>query len=196
MMVNNYDEENEEDLEGEDDGEYDDEEENEEALEGEDDAEYDDEEENEESLEGEDDGEYDDEEENEEGLEREDDGEYDDEEENEEGLEGEDDGEYDQENENNIQSVKLKKCKFRDKDTGVDCFVYELCKLFGHLGAPEYCHGAASFRVFVAKECSVDLSGYYKSVQSVYLKRHVGSRYYITSYNAARLFFLHKAMCS
>ena len=61
---------------------------------------------------------------------REDDGEYDDEEENEEGLEGEDDGEYDQENENNIQSVKLKKCKFRDKDTGVDCFVYEICKLF------------------------------------------------------------------
>ena len=31
----------------------------------------------------------------------------------------------------------------------IDQFVHELCKLFGHLGTPEHCHGNAAFRVYL-----------------------------------------------
>ena len=91
-------------------------------------------------------------------------------------------------------SLSVKSNRTKKREDGVDHFVYELCKLFGHVGSPEYCHGAASFPVFLAKEYNGDQKHYYKLAQTVRLKRYVGSRYYITSYNAARIFFLRNAM--
>ena len=39
--------------------------------------------------------------------------------------------------------IELQKCG------DIDLFVHEISKLFGHLGTPEYCHGASAFRVFL-----------------------------------------------
>ena len=78
-------------------------------------------------------------------------------------------------------------------ETDVDRFVHEICKLFGHLGTPEYGQGAA-FRIFLAKECDGDDQDYYQCTKNVYLKQQIGSRYYVTSCNAAHIFFLRKAM--
>ena len=75
----------------------------------------------------------------------------------------------------------------------IDQFVHELCKLFGHLDSPEYCHGNGAFRVYLKKESSTG-DHYFNDAKSVYLKRQVGSRYYVTSCNAGRIFFLSKAM--
>ena len=52
----------------------------------------------------------------------------------------------------------------------IDLFVKELAKLFGHLGTPEYCHGASVFRVFLetkTRETIGDEQNYYLSVQKV-----------------------------
>ena len=79
----------------------------------------------------------------------------------------------------------------------IDLFVHELVKLFGHLGTPEYCHGSSTFRVFLehkARESSGDNKLYYLFAQKVVLERQVGSRYYVTSCNAGRLYFLCKAL--
>ena len=75
--------------------------------------------------------------------------------------------------------------------------VHEVAKLFGHLGTPEYCYGADTFQTFLiikVRECFGAEKQYYKCVQSVSLKRQVGSRYYVTSYNAGCIFFLRTAM--
>ena len=79
----------------------------------------------------------------------------------------------------------------------IDLFVHELVKLFGHLGTPEYCHGSSNFRIFLehkARESSGDNKRYYLSAQKVVLEHQVGSRYYVTSCNAGRLYFLCKAL--
>lgn len=79
----------------------------------------------------------------------------------------------------------------------IDLCVHELAKLFGHSGTPEYCHGASAFRVFLeskTRESCGDEKTYYVSAQKVVLERQVGSRYYVTSRNAGRLYFLRKAM--
>ena len=76
----------------------------------------------------------------------------------------------------------------------IDQFVHELCKLFGHLGTPEYCHGNAAFRVYLENRSTMGDDSYFRDAQSVYLKRQVGSRYYVTSCNAGRIFFLSKAL--
>ena len=78
----------------------------------------------------------------------------------------------------------------------IDLFVKELAKLFGHLGTPEYCHGASVFRVFLeakTRETIGDEQNYYLSAQKVVLERQIGNRYYVTSCNAGRLYFLCKA---
>ena len=79
----------------------------------------------------------------------------------------------------------------------IDLFVHELAKLFGHLGTPEYCHGSSTFRVFLehkVRESNGDDKEYYLSAQKVVLEHQVGSRYYVTSCNAGRLYFLCKAL--
>ena len=75
-----------------------------------------------------------------------------------------------------------------------------MCKLFGHVGGPEYAHGASSFIVFsslmAAKENKVET--YYKNSENIniLLERQFRSRYYVTSFNAARILFLRRAMIS
>ena len=61
----------------------------------------------------------------------------------------------------------------KKRHSDIDCFVHEVCKAFGHLVCPEYGQGTSLFRVFIAS----------KIKQSC--ERQVGSRYYITSCNAA-----------
>ena len=83
------------------------------------------------------------------------------------------------------------------KHHDIDKLVHEVAKLFGHVGTPEYCHGAVVFRVFLsmkARECTGINQKYYESAQNVFLKRQVGSRYYVTSYNAGCIYFLCTAM--
>ena len=79
----------------------------------------------------------------------------------------------------------------------IDLFVHETAKLFGHLGTPEYAHGACSFRIFLvrkAEESTGEEKAYYESAQKVTLERQIGSRYYVTSRNAGRIHFLCRAM--
>ncbi len=81
----------------------------------------------------------------------------------------------------------------------IDLFVHELAKLFGHLRTPEYCHGASTFRIFLshkARQCTGVEKEYYECAQKIVLERQVGSRYYVTSCNAGRLYFLREAMVS
>ncbi len=85
----------------------------------------------------------------------------------------------------------------RNLNRDIDLFVHEIAKLFGHLGTPEYCHGVSTFRIFLArkaKECTGVEQEYYESAQKIVLERQVGSRYYVTSCNAGRLYFLRVAM--
>ena len=111
----------------------------------------------------------------------------------------EDDDEVDEDDddgdvENEVDNVCSKKPTVRSRND-VDQVVHEVCKLFGHLGTPEYCHGAEAFRVYLAKESKTGDS-YYESAKNVYLKRQVGSRYYVTACNAGIILFLRKAMVS
>ena len=111
----------------------------------------------------------------------------------------EDDDEVDEDDddgdvENEVDNVCSKKPTVRSRND-VDQVVHEVCKLFGHLGTPEYCHGAEAFRVYLAKESKTGDS-YYETAKNVYLKRQVGSRYYVTACNAGILLFLRKAMVS
>lgn len=74
----------------------------------------------------------------------------------------------------------------------IDSCVHSTCKLIGHLGAPEYCHGVNNFRDYLklkVEEMSQDTS-YYRTAQTIKLERQVGSRYYTTARNSGRLFFL------
>ena len=48
------------------------------------------------------------------------------------------------------------------------------------------------FSSIAAKEAEIET--YYKNAENVLLKRQVGSRYYVTSFNAARILFLRRAM--
>ena len=60
----------------------------------------------------------------------------------------------------------------------LDTFVHEVCKAFGHLGTPEYCHGASTFRLFLASKIQhSNREQYYVDANEVHLERQVGSRY-------------------
>ena len=65
----------------------------------------------------------------------------------------------------------------------VDSCVHSTCKLIGHFGTPEYCHGVNNFRDYLklkVEEMSQDTS-YYRTAQTIKLERQVGSRYYTTA---------------
>ena len=85
----------------------------------------------------------------------------------------------------------------KKRHSDIDRFVYEVCKAFGHLGCPEYGQGASSFRVFIAskiKQSCDEEKEYYTKAEMVFFERQVGSRYYVTSCNAGRIFYLKRAM--
>ena len=89
----------------------------------------------------------------------------------------------------NSSVVELERTINRD----IDLFVHELAKLFGHLGTPEYCNGVSKLPIFIVnkiKESTGSKKGYYESAQKIVLERQVGNRYYVTSCNAGRLYFL------
>ena len=80
----------------------------------------------------------------------------------------------------------------------VDTFVHEFCKLFGHCGVPEYACGVLSFPDFLllmAADLSKEprLVSYYKVCSNVKLDRQVGSRYFVTAANAAKIVYLKEA---
>ena len=80
----------------------------------------------------------------------------------------------------------------------VDTLVHEFCKLFGKHGTPEYGCGVLAFPDFLAlKEDDSSLSeedcAYYRSCSVVKLDRQVGSRYFVSAANAAKIVFLAEA---
>ena len=80
----------------------------------------------------------------------------------------------------------------------VDALVHEFCKLFGKYGTPEYGCGVLAFPDFLAlKQEDSSLSEedrtYYQSCSAIKLDRQVGSRYFVSAANAAKIVFLAEA---
>lgn len=78
----------------------------------------------------------------------------------------------------------------------VDTFVHAFCKLLGQVGTPEYGEGI-SFRDYISSELKksqdASTSLYLENVLKTNLERQVGSRYFVTAYNSARIYFLYPA---
>jgi hypothetical protein len=79
----------------------------------------------------------------------------------------------------------------------VDTLVYEFCKLFSKNSTLEYGCGV-SFSDFLSLKSSdnfvpEELSAYYASCLNITLERQVGSRYFVTAANAAKIYFLKEA---
>ena len=82
------------------------------------------------------------------------------------------------------------------KYNSVDQFVHEFCKLFSPHGAPEYACGAQAFPDFLALMSQSDTTNsaeYYRGCMDVTLDRQVGSRYFVSASNAAKLIHLKDA---
>lgn len=80
----------------------------------------------------------------------------------------------------------------------VDTFVHEFCKIFGKHGTPEYGYGVLAFPDFLAlmtddSSVSEETCEYYQSCKDVKLHRQVGSRYFVSASNAAKVVFLREA---
>ena len=75
----------------------------------------------------------------------------------------------------------------------VDSIVHATAKLIGEHGTPEYCQGK-NFRLFLKAKEQDAASPEHKQLSKVHLARQVGSRYYVTSYNAGRIFCLSEAI--
>ena len=80
----------------------------------------------------------------------------------------------------------------------VDTLVHEFCKLFGKRGTPEYGCGVLAFPDFLTlmiDDCSLNKQArtYYQSCSDVKLDRHVGSCYFVSASNAAKIVFLVEA---
>ena len=78
----------------------------------------------------------------------------------------------------------------------VDSFVHAFCKLFGHIGTPEYGQGL-TFRDYITNELKKPNTStrttYLQNVLETNLERQVGSRYFVTVYNSAKIHFLRPA---
>ena len=74
----------------------------------------------------------------------------------------------------------------------VDSFIHGFCKLFGKTGGPEYACGVLSFPDFLELQISTtkgEKQAYYHACSKVQLHRQVGSRYFVSAANAAKIFF-------
>ena len=61
----------------------------------------------------------------------------------------------------------------KKRHSDIDCFVYKVCKAFGHLGCPEYGQGASSFWVFIAskiKQSCDEEKEYYTKAEMVFFE--------------------------
>ena len=76
-----------------------------------------------------------------------------------------------------------------------DSFVHAAAKLIGQYGVPEYGQGG-KFKIFLMSKMKEnnELNDYYRNAMSIDLARQVGSRYYVTAYNAGRIFYLAQAI--
>ena len=79
----------------------------------------------------------------------------------------------------------------------IDEFVREFCKLLGHVGCPEYGKGARQFPDYLkAKEVEAlekddhERADAYCKAQKIKLARQVGSRYFVSAFNAVRILYL------
>ena len=74
-------------------------------------------------------------------------------------------------------------------------FVHEFCKLFGKTGGPEYACGVLSFPDFRKLQMSTtkdEERAYYQACLRVNLHGQVGSRYFVSAANAAKILFLNR----
>ncbi len=85
-------------------------------------------------------------------------------------------------------------CAVSRKYNSVDTLVHEFCKLFGAHGTPEYACGAQSFPDFIvlmSESGNGTLDGeYFRSCANV---TQVGSRYFVSASNAAKIIHLKDA---
>ena len=80
-----------------------------------------------------------------------------------------------------------------------DITVHEFCKLFGSKGTNECGHGVITFPDFLEVQTNIETEtrkDYYELCKKVHLARQVGSRYFVTAHNAAKIFFLREAALS
>lgn len=83
-------------------------------------------------------------------------------------------------------------------EVDADTLVREFSKLLGHLGTPEYAQGVRHFKEFIENllEKAKQLNDNEENIDTLNnqlktkLARQVGSRYFVTSRNAGRIFFL------
>jgi len=71
----------------------------------------------------------------------------------------------------------------------VDTLVHEFCKVFGQHGTPEYGCGVVGFPDFLALMSNDSTI----PVRVIILDRQIGSRYFVTTANAANIMFLKEA---
>ena len=75
-----------------------------------------------------------------------------------------------------------------------DSFVHAAAKLIEQYGVPEYGKGG-KFKIFLMSKLKENNElDYYKEAVGIDLARQVGSHYYVTAYNASRLFYLAPAI--
>ena len=77
----------------------------------------------------------------------------------------------------------------------IDKIVHEFCKLMGKHGAPEYGSGVHKFPDYLqlmleGDSLDADSRQYYQACATVNLHRQIGSRYFVSASNAARIYFL------
>ena len=82
------------------------------------------------------------------------------------------------------------------KHNSTDTLVHEFCKLYGTHGVPEYscgCEFADFLALKIAEDSQPESREYYQMCAEVVLDRQVGSRYFVSASNAAKIFFLKEA---
>lgn len=98
-----------------------------------------------------------------------------------------------------IKSLHDQSCESGQRDYHtVDVTVHEFCKVFGKHGVPEYGSGTLTFPDFLAlqlenPDVNSNLQSYYTACVNTTLERQVGSRYFVSAANAAKILFLKNA---
>lgn len=81
----------------------------------------------------------------------------------------------------------------RQDNPRADVLVHEFCKLLGQHGVPEYGLGSLVFPDFLSCDSEPEKKEYYEQCRKIKLDRQVGSRYFVTAANAAKILFLQEA---
>ena len=89
-----------------------------------------------------------------------------------------------------VQAVSPVDTENSHQHTAVDSFVHAFAKEFGAHGTPEYGAGGVKFPDFLDIRCKDSEDQYYNECLKVHLARQIGSRYFVTAYNASKAFYL------